>query len=382
MFDHAPFPCYGGSDPPDCRRFRLVGSEFATAIDDPTAADVAAVGDRLAKAGVGEIILIHGTFAGDDIAGMMRPLARYSPRMSRTIKDLSKQWFDQLADEVGNYTAGYARRLADLIREGRPDPIEVTRFHWSGENHHLGRACAAASLLDQLLSRDWKPAQRLLFWAHSHAGNILAMMSLVLGCDRDTKRAFLDTISVHLDAEHAGQSSPSTSSRLRANLLDPQRVSQLPQMDVATFGTPLRYRWNPGFTPNLLHFVQHRPLITDRPSFAALPTSVQDVQQAAGGDYVQQLAVGGTDFSPPPWYWNSWKSNGRLKRMFESTVRRRDLKKYLTRGERVSRDGQTLLVDYAWTAEGWNRKLLGHGVYTCHPWMPFHLREISEAFYP
>jgi hypothetical protein len=381
MFDHAPFPCYGCSDQPDCRRFRLVGNEVATAIDDPSAADVAGVGDRLCKAEVREIILIHGTFAGDDIAGMIRPLARYSPQMSRMIKDFSKQWFDQLIDEVGNYTAGYARRLADMIGDRRPDTIAVTRFHWSGENHHLGRACAAASLLDQLLSRDWKPAQRLLFLAHSHAGNILAMMSLVLGCDRETKRAFLDTISVHLDAEQAGQSSASISSRLRANLLDPGRVSELPQMDVVTFGTPLRYRWNPGFTKQLLHFVQHRPLIADRPSFAALPSSVHDVQQAAGGDYIQQLGVGGTDFSPPPWYWNSWKANGRLKKMFESTVRRRDLKKYLMRGQRVSLDGQTVLVDYASTPEGWNRKLLGHGVYTCRQWLPFHLREITEAFY-
>ena len=67
--------------------------------------------------------------------------------------------------------------------------------------------------------------------------------------------------------------------------------------------------------------------------------------------------------------------------MFESTVRRRDLKKYLMRGQRVSLDGQTVLVDYASTPEGWNRKLFGHGVYTCRQWLPFHLREITEAFY-
>jgi hypothetical protein len=381
MFDHAPFPCYGCCKSPDGGRFQWIGSEIAVATDDPCAADVVGVGDRLADAAVREIILIHGTFAGGDIAGMIRPLTPYSPRMSRLLKELSKQWLDQLVDEVGNYTAGYARRLAGMISDGRPDPIPVSRFHWSGENHHLGRACAAASLLDQLFRRDWKPAERLLLWAHSHAGNILAMMSLVLGCDRDTKRAFLDIIGVHLDAASAGQTSTSISSRLRGNLLDPQRVSALPKMDVVTFGTPLRYRWNPDFTKHLMHFVQHRPLNPYQPSFATLPTSFQDIQQAAGGDYIQQLGVGGTDFSPPPWYWKSWKADRRLKKMFESTVRRRDLKKYLMRGQRVALDGQTMLVDYASTAEAWNQKLLGHGVYTCSPWLPFHLRQITKAFY-
>ncbi len=382
MFDHAPFPCHGCSDPSDRLHFRLIDNGVATAIDDPSAADVIGVGDSLARAGVREILLIHGTFAGNDIGGMMRPLARYSPRVSRTIKELSKEWFDQLAGQVGNYTADYANRLADIIGgSGQQDPIVVSRFHWSGENNHLGRACAAASLLDQLFRRQWKPGQRMLYWGHSHGGNILAMMSLVLGSDRDTKETFLDTISEHLDAQHAGRSSPWISDRLRENLLDPQRVSGLPQLDIATFGTPLRYRWNPRFTHNLLHFVQHRPLIPDQPSLAALPKSVFDLQQAVGGDYVQQLGVGGTDFSPPPWYWKSWKADARLHKMFESTVRRRDLKKTIMRGQRVSLDGQTLLVDYASTPEGWNRSLLGHGVYTCRQWMPLHLREITETFY-
>ena len=47
----------------------------------------------------------------------------------------------------------------------------------------------------------------------------------------------------------------------------------------------------------------------------------------------------------------------------------------------VSERLHTLLVDYSADDNPWYRKLLGHGVYTCRPWLPFHLQEITERFY-
>ena len=66
------------------------------------------------------------------------------------------------------------------------------------------------------------------------------------------------------------------------------------EIDIATFGTPLRYRWNREVVPRLLHFVQHRSTDDQDPQKAVLID--QDLLTAAAGDYVQHLGIAGTDF--------------------------------------------------------------------------------------
>ena len=102
---------------------------------------------------------------------------------------------------------------------------------------------------------------------------------------------------------------------------------------------------------------------------------------AKGGDYVQQLGIGGTDFLHAVFAWRSWNSERRIRKMFAPSIRRRDLTKNLKRGIRVSQDGTTLLVDYPSTEDHWNQKLFGHGIYTCRRWLQFHLQRIVEEFY-
>ena len=150
---------------------------------------------------------------------------------------------------------------------------------------------------------------------------------------------------------------------------------------MATFGTPPRYRWDEGTYRHLLHFVQHRPLKPEQPARARLPKSVQELLRARGGDYIQHLGIGGTDFYHSIFAWRSWRVERRLRRMFEATIRRRHLPRNLTRGLRVSLDGTTLLVDYPETEERWNQRLIGHAVYTQKEWLPFHLNEITKRFY-
>ena len=204
------------------------------------------------------------------------------------------------------------------------------------------------------------------------------MMSQLLAADPPAQREFFRSTRLHY-------ANPITR---RIDLpLWPQIESQLrdrpvlPPIDVVTFGTPLRYRFNTDIFPKLLHFVQHRPTIAEHPEQAAIAGSIQDVTSAAGGDYVQHLGIAGTDFLPSIFAWRDWMVERRMRQMFEPHVRRRDVIKNLRQGRRASCEGTTLLVDYGDTDAGWNRKLFGHGVYTCSQWLPFHLREIASRFY-
>jgi hypothetical protein len=214
--------------------------------------------------------------------------------------------------------------------------------------------------------------------AHSHGGNVLAMLSQVLGADRMSIETFFRQVKWHYHSPLRGKSDLQTWLRVRDRLLT---FRGFPVLDVATFGTPLRYRWNRQVCPNLLHFVQHRTMDPESPNKAVFPRSFQEIYNALAGDYVQHLGVGGTDFLPSIVAWRDWLVERRMGQMFESTARRRDLWKKLKVGRRESCDGTTLLVDYSADDNGWYRKLLGHGVYTCHQWLPFHLHEITERFY-
>ena len=54
-------------------RFEFVGPEIAKPVSDPWNADIGDVPQLLRQAGVGRVILVHGTFAGNDIVGLTRP---------------------------------------------------------------------------------------------------------------------------------------------------------------------------------------------------------------------------------------------------------------------------------------------------------------------
>lgn len=360
--------------------YRLVDLTQSTAVEQPTGQDIAGVADRLRGDGVRQIVLIHGTFAGNDIAGLTRGLSRFSPRMTQAMKELTKQWVDQLVDEVGNYTNGFATLFASLINADREDLIGVERFDWSGENHHLGRACATISLLQWIVDQPWSSKERVQFWAHSHGGNILALMTLLLNCSASLRKSFFAALQHHYRSGSVGEDFLPDWERVKSMLDDRERIAALPGFDLVTFGTPLRYRWQLRPNDRLLHFVQHRVQIPEQPYLATLPKSISDVKHAAAGDYVQQMGIGGTDFPPTLFAFNSWRANGQLKRMLEPSIRRRDLHKAVMQGCRVSLDGKTLLVDYPPQPDRLNEKIFGHGVYTCHQWLPFHLREIVNEF--
>ncbi len=377
-----PFPHHTYDTIPSSNHCELIAATDALAIDSPQESDLPSVGDKLRSAQVVEIVLIHGTFAGNDILGFVREVARFSPKLAESMRRFGKRMFDQLAGELGNYTQSFADQLSELVNaEITGPPIRVTRFAWSGENHHLGRAGAAVALIDRLLEANLNPNHRILVWAHSHGGNVLAMLGHLLTASVETRQAFFAATKSHYRDPVFGRLDLPLWEKVRDKLQTPDLTDRLPSLDVVTFGTPLRYRWRTQMFPNLLHVIQHRPTDAEHPMRATLPDSIEDIMTARGGDYVQQLGIGGTDFLHAIYSWRSWNSERRLRKMFAPGIRRRDLPSNLRRGLRASPDGTTLLVDYPDHAERWNQRLIGHGVYTRPEWLVFHLREIANRFW-
>lgn len=391
MNGELPFPHHNYLNEPNEGNFELVSSSDAVAVDNPGPEDVPGLPVTLRKARVARIILVHGTFAGNDVIGLVREVARLSPRVAVTLKLLGKRVFDQLAGELGNYTQAFAEECRTLVNEVDPHTtpnrdaamhsVAVSRFNWSGENHHLGRAAGAVALLHEILTSDHTVDDRILIWGHSHGGNLLAMMCQLVGASADSQKAFFEATRTHYHNPILRSLDLPMWEEVRELLHEATRKRTLPQLDIATFGTPLRYRWNQSVCPKLLHFVQHRVLDPEHPTVAKFPGSIRDVIRAHGGDYIQQFGISGSDFYPQLYSWRSWQAERRLRRMFEASARRRDVTKNLRKGHRVSLDGTTLLVDYPTTEQKWNQKLIGHGVYTRHEWLPFHLNAIAKRFY-
>jgi hypothetical protein len=378
-----------------CERIDAPSAMFSTELH---ADDFRGPAQLLRRAGVGAIVLVHGTFAGNDIAGLVRELARFSPASARKLRQLSKRWVDELIGEAGNFTQSFADCLSHWINSGvnphhesgehlRPDaatgdevPIPVHRFHWSGENHHLGRADGVMSLIERIegIAGSEDRVQRVLILAHSHGGNVLAMLSQIVGADPATIDEFFQATRPHYVCPVRDQVDLTAWQRVMDRL---HRSNRFPALDVVTLGTPLRYRWNRRVCPKLLHLVQHRPLDPAHPDRALMPGSLKQITDAAAGDYIQHIGIAGTDFPPSIVAWRDWIVERRMHGMFESGMRRRDVWAKLKQGRRESSDGTTLLVDYSANDNPWYRLLFGHGVYTCRQWLPFHLREITQRFY-
>lgn len=349
----------------------------AVPVLDPQSVQFRSVAKLLREAGVRNILLLHGTFAGGDITGFVREVKRFSPVRASRINELSKAWFDELAGDVGNYTDGFASQFHELINSPGLPMINVERFGWSGENHHVGRADGAVALLRKIHSMEGNG--RLLVLAHSHGGNLLAMLSQIVGASHSQKEALFRATRLHYHSPLRSKVDLQDWSHAREILLDGDAPGR--EIDIVTFGTPLRYRWNDLVVPRLLHFSQHRATKGHDPVKAVIPKSVGDVLTAAAGDYIQHLGIGGTDFTPSVFAWRDMVVERRLHWMFEATVRRRDLFLKLKQGRRTSCDGLTLLVDYAETPGRENQKLFGHGVYTSPVWLRFHLETICKHFY-
>ncbi|HEV3022190.1 MAG TPA: hypothetical protein VGX76_06970, partial [Pirellulales bacterium] len=260
-------------------------------------------------------------------------------------------------------------------------PLPVKLISWSSENHHLGRADAAVRLIDELAASDPAPGQRVMLWGHGHAGNVFAIISQLLTCDSEAVERFFDAASVYYRVPFAGLVDIPVWHRVRQMLSrDRKRVANR-LFDWVTFGTPVRYGWKPRDDDNLLHFVHHRPR-ADRPAhLAVFPPRPEDVLAAAGGDYLQQVAIAGTDAPLSPMTWRSWLANRRLGCLLAPEHEPIGLATRLETGMRVPDCGTTLLVDYGTTNGPPAEQLAGHAVYTKSEWLLFHAEQVVEHLF-
>lgn len=339
------------------------------------------VGERLRAAGVVAIYLIHGTFVGTDALGLIEDLSRFAPQAAAPLRRLVKRTMDGLYREAGNYTEEYARLFESSLCGNSGSSIPVRLFNWTSENHHLGRARAAVRLIDELSRLPLSSDQRVMLWGHSHGGNVLALVSNLLVAESKLRDEFFAAGRLYHGGAQGETSDAPTWVRVH-ELLD---RGALPfsgeNLDLVTFGTPIRYGWDTTGYSRLLHFIHHRP-IPEIPDYRThFPPTVRHLLRASGGDYVQHVGIAGTNSLPHLLAWQTWRADRRFNRLLQSGIRARTLRARLRLGQRVPDEGTTLLVDYGLQREPIARHLAGHAVYTHSAWMLFHAEEVARRFY-
>jgi len=339
------------------------------------------VGAALRRANVAAVYLAHGTFVGSDALGVLSELARVFPSASASVRQVIKRIVDKVAGEVGNYTPGFARCFEESIQQPGQPRIPVRLFNWSSENHHLGRADGAVRLINELVSRRFQPPQRVLLFGHSHAGNVFALMSNLLGADRQAVDRFFDAAAIYYRWPVVGCVDIPVWNRVRELLAaETPPLAGVP-LDMVTFGTPIRYGWDARGYAQLLHFIHHRPAEGLPEYRAPFPPKVEDIMAAADGDYVQQLGIAGTNVMPSVFSWRAWMADSRLHRLLQDETGLSSAAERFKAGTIVPDEGTSLLVDYGRPEGSIAEHLAGHAVYTRKEWLLFHAEEVARRFY-
>ena len=339
-----------------------------------------AVGNALNRAGLRAVYLVHGTFAGTDLTGILTELGRWLPSVRESLNQWTKQLVDSLTGDHGNFTAEYAELFQQSIYSPDRPRIPVRLFNWSSENHHLGRADGAVRLLHRLATLPEEDGPVLL-WGHSHAGNVFALLTNLLAGDAESRERFFAAARSFYRVPVLGITDlphwPQVCQWLENGAA---RRTNRP-LDIVTFGTPIRYGWDTAGYRQLLHFVNHHPRPGTPEYLTTFPPAADDVLGARGGDYIQQIGIAGSNTMPHLLFWRAWLADRRLHALLEPDLKRRRYVQRLATCQRVPAEGTTLLVDYPRAAEHVARHMAGHAVYTRRDWLLFHAEEVAARFY-
>jgi len=338
------------------------------------------VGEALREAGVEAIYLVHGPFSDAQALVSLTHLGRVFPSAAGAIRRVVRQVSGRPAPEAGNYTQHFVRTLAGAINRPGCPLIPVRLFEWSSENHHVGRADAAVRLIDELAALD-PPPRRVLLWGHSHGGNVLALVTNLLGGARQSVERFFRAAEIYYRWPIVGCIDIPVWDRVRRLLSRPAPPLAELALDVVTFGTPVLYGWESAGYANLLHFIHRRAGGRTAPYRATFPPSLDDVFCAAEGDYVQQLGIAGTDVKPSVLDWRARLAEHRLEKLLDPQPAERDPLAPFQAGVIVPEEGATLLVDYGPAQGPIAEHHAGHAVYTEEKWLLFHAEEVARRFY-
>ena len=380
---------------------------------------MAALGKRLSQTGVRVIVLLHGSIMGADVFGvqrldelgglkrgysrgvtgldallaLMRESSNGIPPLPGGLKpplannDATKRLLDDQIGDAGNFTNAYLELMGQSLNRGPDQPILCARELWSCEHHHLGRAMAAVSMLgclrDRVEAHKLGQGDRILVQAHGQAGLVLALVSNLLCVTANSSRKrLLDLLS-----DFASQSNrPDIASTIQrvAPLLANGTLLNGAMLDVVTFGMPVRYGWDPSGLGKLLHIVNHRSMRTDGKTWLSkmeLPQITMEMPIAWGGDYVQELAVAGSDAVP-----ESEAAKAANKAVWEIVEPFDGFERWLEcarRAVRIPSEGLGILADYKDSTGSTNVRdhYYGHAAYTRLNAMLFNTTEIVQALY-
>jgi hypothetical protein len=371
---------------------------------------MSAHGRALSSAGVRVIAFVQGCTAGTDVfgvsrldeaGGLKRGYSRGIPGVDGLLalmrddtnglpaipgvrppladEEHSRRLLDQHVGDAANVPATMIESCHRALNAGTPHALRCERVLWSAAHHHLGRARAAADLIRRLRAlRDEMTlvsGDRMLVIAHGQAGLLLALVSNFLAPGHSAQRERV------IDILKASGSSDVVLDLLRgAGSESPLGGSAL---DVVTLGTPVRYGWDPSGLGHLLHIVNHRPMRLDGKRWLAkmeLPQITMEMPIAWGGDYVQQLAVAGTDAVPA-----TAEEKAFNKALWEVLEPYDGFERWLECARKCVRcqpDGEVLLVDYK---DGGSTvakdHCYGHAAYTRSNHLLFLFTEIVSRFY-
>ena len=328
------------------------------------AAKVSAFADSIADQ-VDAIWFVHGTFAGHDALGWFGQLERLIPAAGPVLKNFGKKLTDVLAGDSGNFTPAFVDLISVMP--------ETQRFVWSGENTHSGRCKAAIELLDQLLQRI-EAQPRVMLWGHSHAGNVAALITNLLGAEDWVRDRFLDLVEPLFPFRDDRMCALS---RVRV-AIDSGRINEL-KLDVVNFGVPISYGWDTAGYRKLLHVVNHVPLEGQSDWLCPLVEAGKNLRDGVPGDLVQALGITGSDFLP--WLLNrtTRAAETELHEFLAPDFSRRDWWSRAKLGMRVADEGETILVNYENT-DGHASQTFGHSVYTKPEWLGFHLDLVGKLY--
>ncbi len=348
--------------------------------------------------GIRDVILVHGTFMGDDPFGireMLNRVADGSPLLSGALRKLgdklaqhTRPLTNLVSKDLANYTPEYVQEFQKLV--GDDPQVRLLDPTWSSQNHHLARADLAVRLLVHLDELNLDPnEERVLLWGHSHAGNGFAILTNLLANHRESVGEFFETADD--SREHWVKAR-----QILAGGDSPHPLSKT--VCIATFGTPVRYGWDTAGCCALIH-VHHHIVDDDDKPFRAAPVfpvyRLDEILRASHGDWVQAFAIAGTDIPTGA----ALKAHAALERFLHRGLADpdhgldtkvlppliRDTCARWKTGTRCHTDGINLLLSY----EPCGRKtrlgrpveesVFGHGVQTTIDWLAAHLALIEET---
>jgi hypothetical protein len=290
---------------------------------------------------IDSIYLVHGTFVGNDPFDLIGLLESAFPNLKATIiekiKQQTKSGQDFFIKDFGNFHKNISKTIKQSFNSG----VDVHFFTWSSSNHHYARLKGAIDLLIDI-KKNQKKGDNVLLFGHSHAGQLFALISLLLN-DELIKSQLIKAV----------QLSPENLQDLESSL---KLVKGL-KLKFVTLGTPIRYPWALNDKIELIHFINHRGAI---PQGGGLSSSIT----TKTGDYIQQWAVNGSDIIST--VASERKINDELDLILGIGKDLDLLRKNIKFRKRLHNKGHHFLVDFQDNSKLPNSLLtmFGHAVYT------------------